>query len=778
MASNIYCGTCTDNEKIASHFCENCSHFLCVNCVKLHQQHILVDAAEKISPRSCNTCKHKGIPTPAISFCALCSVFLCSDCKTKHLGWSRIRTHTFLSVVEGISHLSTKKVEITSGESVRNGKGNVLSRKSREPSQPQALEVTAESVLLAWEAPSDKRKGDVFEVRFTEISKESTTKRWVTVQNKFTTEYGEINGLKSNTSFQFFVRVVDEEGDEGPKSEPSDKIKTCESLGTKLIKTSKVLEKKPDYPTSYGISMNEVKEARTEQTQTRKFEIGKRDMLNKEEKTILVVGETGSGKSTLVDGMMNYILGVNFNDPFRFRVVTLEEEEKERCYNQALSQTEWITCYTINPDVGSRLSYTLNIIDTPGFGDTRGIVRDEKIVYQIRELFTNKEPKGVQTIDAVCFIVKAPDARLTSTKKYILLSIMSLFGKNIEHNICTLITFADGAEPMVCASLKESGLPFGRYFTFNNSALFAPNGNPDRYDMSSFFWNMSMMSFETFFKEMKTFKTESLQLTGDVLIERNRLQMVLKNLEPKIDAGLAKVSQINCEKIAFEKAANDMEINKTFTVTRNVSVQIKGPEKEFITFCTPCQFMCHEPCAFEDDEDKKSCSAMGGSGYCTVCPKRCFWRSHKNYVQSVFKTITKSVTETFEDIKAKYEQAAGAKLTQQQIIEQMGRDLKKLAAVIDGMIRECQECNTKLSEIALRPDPLTMTSHIELMMEAEKKIAKPGWENRIKVLEGFMKRAEIQKKVVHGSGDVFEQFFDAFETPNSQQTNLTRQDRV
>ncbi|XP_052807816.1 uncharacterized protein LOC128236757 isoform X1 [Mya arenaria] len=707
-----------------------------------------IDFGNSPALQNCDTCKKEEISTAAISFCKTCSAFLCDDCKDKHGGW--FQKHTYLSVIEGIQQISTKEDKLKLEERARIEHGFVPSRDPRKPSKPQNNEVTAESVLLSWDAPSEKRKGDVFEVRFTEISKESKTKRWITVQNKFTTEYGKINGLKSNTSFQFVVRVVDEEGDEGPKSEPSDIIKTCESLGTKLIKTSKVLEKIPAYPTSYRIFMSEVNGARTERTKTRRFEIGTRYKVNREEKTILVIGETGSGKSTMVDGMTNYILGVNFNDPFRFRVVTLEAEENERRGNQALSQTEWITCYTIFPEVGTRLNYTLNIIDTPGFGDTRGLEQDEKIVDQIRELFTNKEPKGVQTIDAVCFIVKASDARLTPIQSYIFQSIMSLFGKNIGQNICTLITFADGAEPMVCDSLKESGLPFGKHFTFNNSALFAPNGKPDTYDMSSFFWNMSMMGFERFFKEMKSFKTQSLQLTGDVLIERNRLQMVLKNLEPKIDAGLAKVSQINCEKMAFEKAANDMEINKIYTVTRDVSEQIKeDPEKGFITFCTPCQYMCHEPCVFEADEDKKHCAAMGSSGYCTVCPKGCFWRSHKNFVQSVFKTITKSVTETLEDIKAKYEQAAGAKLTQQQIIEQMDRELKKLAAAIDDMIRECQKCNMKLSEIALRPNPLTMTDHIELMIEAEKKVAKPGWENRIKVLEGFMKRAELQKKVVH-----------------------------
>lgn len=139
----------------------------------------------------------------------------------------------------------------------------------------------------------------------------------------------------------------------------------------------------------------------------------------------MLVGATGSGKSTLVDGIVNYVMGVSFDDPFRFTLVQLEEEEK-RTHNQAVSQTEWITVYKIAPQQGSRLDYTLNIIDTPGFGDTRGLEKDQCTVNQIRHLFSEEGAKGVLYIDAVCFIVKAPDARLTASQKYIFSSIMAL----------------------------------------------------------------------------------------------------------------------------------------------------------------------------------------------------------------------------------------------------------------------------------------------------------------------------------------------------------------
>ena len=60
------------------------------------------------------------------------------------------------------------------------------------------------------------------------------------------------------------------------------------------------------------------------------FSITAPENLNMREKTIMVIGATGSGKTTLVDGMINYITDVSWEDEFRFSLIDLTDDEKKR----------------------------------------------------------------------------------------------------------------------------------------------------------------------------------------------------------------------------------------------------------------------------------------------------------------------------------------------------------------------------------------------------------------------------------------------------------------
>jgi hypothetical protein len=390
-------------------------------------------------------------------------------------------------------------------------------------------------------------------------------------------------------------------------------------------------------------------------------------------------------------------------------------------YFKALSQTEWITCYTLNPEKGSRLKYTLHIIDTPGFGDTRGLKRDQEIVHQIRELFSEKEPKGVTFIDAVCFLIKAPDARLTAVQSYIFQSIMSFFGRDIENNICSLVTFADGIDPPVLAALKQSGLPFGKSFTFNNSGLFAKNFEISTSSLSPMFWDMGFKSFRAFFDHLEQVETKSLKLTKDVLDERSRLEATIKNLLPQLDAGLTKVNVMKQEIQIIEQNKTLIKDNKNFEYEVEETQQKKKdlPRGLHVTNCTNCHFTCHHNCSRANNEEKAKCCVMGSNGKCKICPDKCHWTKHAN-TPYIFEYVNVKVKKTYADMQQKYKEATGNLLSQEQIVEKLGKELNDLLDDIEDMMVAIKICNERLKEIALRPNPLTMTEHIDLMIEDEK----------------------------------------------------------
>lgn len=167
----------------------------------------------------------------------------------------------------------------------------------------------------------------------------------------------------------------------------------------------------------------------------------------------------------------------------------------------------------------------------------------------------------------MCLNVKAPDARLTAVEKYVFSSIMASFGKDIDSNICSLITFADGSEPPVLASLRESNLPHERTFPFNNSALFAENKDLANNTLLPLFLKMGYRSFEQFFKDLHYLKTASLCQTKDVLDKREEIKSVIVNIRPKITACLSKLSELNDKIEIFKRWKCEIEANQEFQYT-------------------------------------------------------------------------------------------------------------------------------------------------------------------------------------------------------------------
>ncbi|XP_033831928.2 verrucotoxin subunit beta-like, partial [Periophthalmus magnuspinnatus] len=366
-----------------------------------------------------------------------------------------------------------------------------------------------------------------------------------------------VSALSADTEYSFRLRAVTAVG-LGPAAELKS-IKTApKRLTEELKKTCEVLETKG----SLQILKLPLTRDSIEIPGCQQFIYGI-DFPGKSNCTIMLMGATGAGKSTLINGMINYILGVQWTDPYRFKLVV--EEEK----SQAQSQTSEVTVYKINFDHGFMIDYSLTIIDTPGFGNTRGIKRDQQITEQIRKLFSNNF--GVNDIHAMCFVAQSALPRLSATQRYVFDSVLSIFGNDVAKNIRVLVTFADGQLPPVLEAITVAGVPCPKaddgkpaHYKFNNSALFAENQS-SVVGFDEMFWNMGKASMRSFFDALHKTEPKSLTRIKEVLRERKQLEETVEDLQRKIKVALAKQDEI---KQTEEQMKTAEEIKKKYVISK------------------------------------------------------------------------------------------------------------------------------------------------------------------------------------------------------------------
>ena len=484
----------------------------------------------------------------------------------------------------------------------------------------------------------------------------------------------------------------------------------------------------------------------------RKCQIGKRDK-SRRDKVIMLVGATGSGKSTTINAMVNYIMGVDWNDNFRLKLIVEEDAA-----DQTKSVTKGITAYTLHHQVWYNVDYSLTIIDTPGFGDTRGITRDEEIKTQIESFFRTKGSEGIDIIDAVGIVVPADNQRLTPTQKYIFESVMLLFGKDIGENIFLFCTFASPGKkpPGVLKAIDAAQIPYKGYFKFNHEGLFDMDSNDDENGaFAERYYNMGSRSFKAFFEQLDLVEPKSLQLTREVIDERNKLEDALRNIQENIMLSINELEKLHKEKKILKQHQEDIETNKEFTYEiKEQYVETEPLTKGYTAInCKTCNVTCLKTKYPWTDSSLKHCwlfrdktgvqeEAMG----CTKCPGECRWSDHKcENLRYVIKT--KKVTKTLEDLRRKYEDANGRRMTAEQIILECAARIEEVREETVKFVRKAKQCIEKLDEIALKPDPLSTEDYIDLMIENEKKEAGEDLAKRIETLMNLKKLAKMRRSI-------------------------------
>jgi len=415
---------------------------------------------------------------------------------------------------------------------------------------------------------------------------------------------------------------------------------------------------------------------------------------------LIVVGQTGTGKTTLIDTYANYLCGISQYDRFRYRLID-EEGMKQRVMKErkgrkmsasagaADSVTSAVTIYHIKSEwikrpINPNRRACINIIDTPGFGDTRGIAWDQ-LIYNMIE----KTLKNLKMLDYVLLVVKASDTRLGASTKFVFQNIQNLWAKDISSRILIMYTFSDGKAPLAAQALCDGGIVSRNGFKFNNSAIWQKCQDK----MITIFFNLCYQNYQEFNKFMlkqSHLPPISLRLTQSVLDMRKNVERI--SIDATRQSQCLNSSMTSIKKKMQEVYANAEQINsnKSFTTKIEKIRKVKSIYTGDITQCSICDITegkgrCHMDCSV--GHDKIRCCAIDRSTrMCKLC-------GHS--VDRHFNTRDYYVPETFsETIEVSHKK---------KLFDEAGRELDNVSKVIislfDHLIKltsEFEDCQKQI----------------------------------------------------------------------------------
>ena len=463
---------------------------------------------------------------------------------------------------------------------------------------------------------------------------------------------------------------------------------------------------------------------------------------SKNHKIILVCGKTGAGKSTLINSMVNYIFNVQYDDKFRLRLI----QEKKKAKGNADSCTDHISSYTIKKPKGSNINYDLTIVDTPGFGDSRGVQKDMQILEEFKYVFNSI----LTEIDGICFVVKSADNRLDASQTYVFNNILNLWAKDVSENIFILMTFADGKRSNCIDALNANDVlkNVKKRFKINNSAFTDDPLDKDFDSLDMFdklFWDMGTKCFEMFFNSLDKVKPKSIEKSKKVLRQRDEIQTKIHHISMSLNNTLLKQQEVHKQKQFIKKHESAINAGKEVVYPKKEVEYKQFPvNNNLVTTCVRHQKSCHPECCVSDKND---CCMMNSDGYCEVCS--CPASSHINASYEYRQVVTiKQISnwDTNTNLKNVYQQATRNKLRASNKIKALEYDLIKLERDAKNQLAMVQNLRNDLEKIALRPKLSTVGDYIDQLIENENQSPQRD-ADKVKLLQELKKREEIIRKL-------------------------------
>ncbi|KAK5584135.1 hypothetical protein RB653_005742 [Dictyostelium firmibasis] len=257
-------------------------------------------------------------------------------------------------------------------------------------------------------------------------------------QGKLTYRNGNVDQLKSidgiweDDEVSFPSTVIHEGGSETKISDSKSSILWRDRLKKKPVTNSvevKNLSTPDEFILKYFVKVDLIDDELFQDF----YEQAKRSLDDRERYYFVLLGMTGTGKTTMIEFFLNILTG-QIHDPNPQRATDLEDK------GIGQSKTKSVCRYEIEYQYNDTWMFGITIVDTPGFADSGGMNKDRQHIKSILSAVGKLE-----RLDSVSYVVNGALTRKTLEPLRVLCNVFSILPNEAFECVSTIITFCDNA---------------------------------------------------------------------------------------------------------------------------------------------------------------------------------------------------------------------------------------------------------------------------------------------------------------------------------------------
>ncbi|QRV92786.1 AIG1 domain-containing protein [Ceratobasidium sp. AG-Ba] len=421
--------------------------------------------------------------------------------------------------------------------------------------------------------------------------------------------------------------------------------------------------------------------------------------------TILIIGETGCGKTSLMSLLVNLFRG---HGPLELQ--EWHNKSAESGLSKHQSQTTTATFYTITTKSGLKIQ----LLDTPGLADTRGIDQDNKHKAEINGAIK----EYVTSIDAVLIIANGTVPRLTAATNYTLSVITSMFPRSIIDNIGFIFTNSD----LLTLNFDPESLPVElreskRWLLQNPLAMigkyryWSQSPNVDAKQVKKLTNQLTTSydeSVDTLNEWLKWVDERQVQPTKEI----DRLYNISMNIEAHIEAALLSLTHSSDERARYRRISENLQNAKKqrkalddFIAQETAPVWERESSAKVNTICiaSNCYGNCHTPCRMPFQNDPADlgcwCLAFGesdgdgdASSKCLKCGHLAQDHRHYHHINiRKPREMSQDTRTKLSNATSEQEQLEIAMQAANQKIKKLGQDAAQTQKTIRSLVNDFNE---------------------------------------------------------------------------------------